>query len=352
MGNKWLSQLKSYEDAVDYEYDAKAKENCFFSPSPSFNWIFANKGGGFCKGAGLLFSAEPKAGKSLMCQAIISQLHKDDKEAIAIIFNTEHRGVYQKTFFDGVDKDRLITYDTSLPEDIFDRLTKDVFPMVVEGMPLRMIVIDSLTNITGRRSKDSESVEDVQIGDKALTLQTGLSRIIPFCKKHKITLIGTEQRRSNLDMTGPHGPKTKSTATWYTRHAFEHFIFFRAESAKDQKTDLLGNTFTDDSIKSMKTGDGDVTGHRMSFKMEANSLGTPNRTGILTVNYLRGIINTEEEIFELGKNTGVVSFKPPRSYTYKDYKWSSKEEILTAIKNDKKLYDDILADVTARDSDK
>ena len=350
--NKWLSQLNSYDDTVNFESDPKAKENCLFSPSPSFNWIFACPGGGFPKGTGLLFSAEPKAGKSLMCQAIISQLHTDDPEAICLYWNTELRGGYQQSFFDGIDPDRLVMYDSNLPEDLFDRLTKDIFPLIEEGMPVKMIVIDSLTNIAGRRGKNCESVMDLTPGDRAQTKQAGLERIIPFCKKHKITLLSTEQKRSNMDMGNPHAPKTKSTATWYTKHAYEYFIEIRKETAKDQRTDLLGKSFTDDSIKSMKSGDGDVTGHRISFKMEASSLGTPNRQGILTIDYKKGIINKEEEIFELGKNTGVIAFKMPRSYSYGERKWSSKEDILTAIRDDKELYNSILEGIIARDADK
>lgn len=351
-GNKWLKELKAYEDTVNFESNPKAKENCLFSPSPSFNWIFACSGGGFPRGTGLLFSAEPKAGKSLMCQAIISQLHQDDPEAIVLYWNTECRGGYQQSFFDGVDKDRLIMYDTNLPEDIFDRLTKDIFPLIEDGMPVKMIVIDSLTNIAGRRGKDAESVLDLTPGDKAATKQNGLERIIPFLKKHKITMLATEQKRSNMDMGNPHAPKTKSTATWFTKHAFEYFIEIKKETAKDQRTDLLGNSFTDETVKSMKSGEGDVTGHRISFKMEASSLGTPNRQGILTIDYRKGIILKNEECFELGKNTGVISFKPPRSYSYGERKWSSKEEILTAIKEDKALYDAILEDVRLKDADK
>jgi hypothetical protein len=352
MGNKWLKQLKDYEDTVNFEENPKSKENCLFSPSPSFNWIFACPGGGFPRGTGLLFSAEPKAGKSLMCQAIISQLHQDDPDAIVLYWNTELRGSYQQSFFDGIDRDRLIMYDTNLPEDIFDRLTKDIFPLVEEGMPVKMVVIDSLTNIAGRRGKDCESVLDLTPGDRAATKQSGLERIIPFLKKHKITLLSTEQKRSNLEMGNPHAPKTKSTATWYTKHAYEYFIEIKKETAKDQRTDLLGNTFTDETVKSMKSGEGDVTGHRISFRMEASSLGTPNRQGILTIDYKSGIKNTHEEVFELGKNTGVIAFKMPRSYSYGEYKWSSKEEILTAIRDNKELYDSILREVIARDSDK
>ena len=35
------------------------------------------------------------------------------------------------------------------------------------------------------------------MGDQALTLKNGLSKLIPFCKRNKILLIGTAQMAAN-----------------------------------------------------------------------------------------------------------------------------------------------------------
>ena len=91
-GNPWMKQLTSYDDAVDYTYDSFAPENCLYTPSPYFNWIFANKANGIPKNASVLFFSEPKAGKSLSIYAMIMEMQLRDPEGIAIYFNTELRG--------------------------------------------------------------------------------------------------------------------------------------------------------------------------------------------------------------------------------------------------------------------
>src|SRR5581483_1490964 len=103
MGNKWMKQLRQYEDTVDYEYDSFAPENCLYTPSPYFNWIFANKSNGIPKNSSILMLSEQKAGKSLSCYAIILEMQRRDKLAgitgdeagQAIYFNTELRGQLQ-----------------------------------------------------------------------------------------------------------------------------------------------------------------------------------------------------------------------------------------------------------------
>ena len=47
--NKWTKMLKDYDDVVKYEYDAYAPQNCMYTPSVYFNWIFANKSNGIPK---------------------------------------------------------------------------------------------------------------------------------------------------------------------------------------------------------------------------------------------------------------------------------------------------------------
>src|SRR5271163_3683779 len=97
MSNKWTKQLQAYEDAVDYSYDSFAPENCFFTPSPYFNWIFANKSNGIPKNSSVLFFSEPKAGKSLSIYALIKEMQARDPDGISIYFNTEMRGALQHT---------------------------------------------------------------------------------------------------------------------------------------------------------------------------------------------------------------------------------------------------------------
>ncbi len=347
MANKWTKQLRAYDDAVDPKYDSFAPENALYTPSPYFNWIFANKAHGIPKNSSILFFSEQKAGKSLSIYSMVLEMQRRDPEGIAIIFNTEHRGALQGRVFSEIDQDRMIIYDTASPKEIFDRVETDIRAMVQDGMPLRMLAIDSLSQIQGVKRENAESATDHLVGDHALTVQIGLSKLVPFCKRNKILLIGTSQMRGNLD-AGKYGPKEKMEASWAVKHAFEYFVSLKRAGDADDKKDIEDKTFTEE-IKDAR-GNQLLTGHKIYAKMEANSIGPAGRAGVFTMDYEKGIINQHEEIFFLGKASGVIKTESNnRVYVYGDKKWVGKKEMAFAIRDDKKLADAILNEIKKLD---
>lgn len=340
MANKWLKQLKAYDDTVKYDYDSFAPENCLYTPSPYANWIFANKANGVPKNASILFFSEPKAGKSLMIYAMIAEMHKRDPEGIAIYFNTELRGQLQHGAIPGVDQERSIIYDTNDPVEIFDRIENDIKAMVQDGMPLRIIAIDSLTNIQGIKRGNADSVSNHLVGDQALTLQIGLGKLVPFCKRNGILLICTSQMRANLD-AGQYGPKEKMAAQWATKHAFEYFVSLKRAGAAEDKADISGKTFEEEDTKDAR-GNKLVNGHKVYVKMEASSIGQAGRAGVFTLSYDEGIVNQHEEIFWLGKNLGIITTPNNRTYNFGDKTFNGKSQTAEAIQNDPELAKAIL----------
>lgn len=350
MANKWLKQLKAYEDAVNYEYDSFAEENCLYTPSPYWNWIFANKSNGMPKNSSVLMFSEPKAGKSLGIYSVVDEMHRRDKEGIAIIFNTELRGQLQHSVFDSLDRDRMIIYDTNDPVEIFDRFDKDIKPMVQDGMPLRLLAIDSLTNIMGVKRNDADSVTQHLMGDRALTIGTGLSKLVPFCKRNKILHVATEQMRANLD-GGYGGPKEKMAASWSTKHAYEYFVSFKKANAADDKVDIEGKTFEEDDQKDAR-GNKLLNGHKIFVKMEGSSIGQAGRAGVFTLSFDDGIVNQHEEIFHLGKNTGILQMEGNKTYIFGKEKFNGKKECALAIRDDKELAKAILFGVKQLDANR
>jgi hypothetical protein len=338
--NSWLKQLQSYDDTVDYDYDSFAPENCFYTPSPYFNWIFANKANGIPKNASVLFFSSPKAGKSLSIYAIIKEMQMRDPTGIAIYFNTEMRGQLQNTAIPG------IIYDTNSAVNIFDRIETDIKAMVEEGMPLRIIAIDSLNGIMGTKRDATDSVANHLMGDQALTLKNGLGKLIPFCKENKIMLIGTAQMTANFD-AGSYGSKEKMSASWYTRHAFEYYVSLKKAGASEDKQDIEGKSFEDD-IKDAR-GNKLINSHKVYVKLEESSIGQAGRAGVFTLSYDRGIINQHEEIFFLGKSTGVITTENNRTFEYKGQKFNGKKETAFAIRDNAELAAAILADVKKLD---
>lgn len=340
-----MKQLRKSDAAVDNTFDAFAPENCLYTPSPYMNWLFANKSHGIPQGAGVLFFSEPKAGKSLVSQAIGAQLNIDDDDGIVMYFSTEYKGKFQQGFFDGIDPERFITYDTSDPRDIFDYLIDVVEPMVQDGMPLKMVVIDSLTAIGGIKA-EGRSVGDHLIGDKALTITRGLDRIIPFFKKNNITYLTVAQVRMNIGAVG-HQAKTKAAVPKACEHNHEYFISIKRATAADDKKDLEGKSF-EGNIKDAK-GKKAVTGHKIWVKMEQNSVGTAGRTALITFDYKKGIVNQHEEIFALGKDCGIFDRPNNKTFVFEGQSYNGKNAMANAIKEDPALGERILEQVKALD---
>lgn len=345
MSSKWLKQLRKSDAFVENDYDAFAPENCIYTPSPYMNWIMANKSQGIPKGSGVLLYSEPKAGKSLLAQSIVAQLHKDDPEAIAMYFSTEFKGKYQKGFFEGIDPERLAMYDTNDPRDIFDFIAEDVAAMVQDGMPLKLVVIDSLTAIGGIKA-EGRSVADHLIGDKALTITRGLDRIIPFFKKNNITYITVAQVRMNIG--NPYGPDTKAAVPKACEHNHEYFMSVKRAGSADDKKDLSGKNF-EAGAKDAR-GKQAVTGHKIYVKMEESSVGTAGRAAKITVDYKHGFINQEEEIFELAVNCNILERPNNTTYVYEGEKYVGKNAMASAIKENPELAHRILDQIKMLDN--
>ena len=345
--NKWAKQLKT-EYSLDLEYDSFAPENVIKSGSPSVDYSFANKAHGLPKDASLLLYAPAKAGKSLISKSFVAEIQKKDPEAITIEFNTEFRGMQSSSNIFGIDLDRHLVYQTNRPSEIFDFLVKDVAAQVQDGMPLKLVIIDSLTFIAGVKTMNADSVEDHTMGDKALGLTKGLELIIPFLKRNRIPLIGTAHMRANMDPGNPRAPKEKAAVNFMARHCFEIFMSFRKAGAADDKVNLAGEAYENSNQKDVR-GNAEITGHKIISKVEENSLGVPGRTGMVTLDYHKGIIDKESEIFLLGTNTGTIKKEGMRNYSFGDKKWTSKMDCANAIKDDPKLASAILEEVRKLD---
>jgi archaellum biogenesis ATPase FlaH len=347
---KFFTKLKNLEGSVDTN-SSEALKNCLQTPSPSVNWAFATPGHGIPYGTSVVIYGPPKGGKSIFSNALMGSLHRNDTDALAIKFNTELRGKFQDSGDNlklwGIDPDRLVVYDVNQPEMIFDRIEHDIAAACQEGEKIKLIVIDSLSNIMGRRMLNADSVSQQQIGDQAATIKEGLMRILPIIRKYNIILVATAHVRAELDQREQMRGKTvKMQAAWATKHTFEFFCYTEPNQSKDGKVTLAGEDMTDTAVLDFMDK-AQRTGHKIRFKVEQSSFGNDGRTAEFTLDYNQGIINQYEEIFTMAVNYGII--ERPNNVTYKIGETSYRGLVacLTAIRDDfglqKKLLDAVLA---------
>lgn len=357
MAKDWLKALQKLEGAVVKEYNPFA--HVIRTPSPSVNFTFG-KSHGLPLGYTLVLYGPPKGGKSVLCNAMIGQFHQDDPEGFAVKFNTELRERGQLSDDDakmwGIDKKRYVAYDVNHPELVFDRIETDIAAMCQEGAPIKLVIIDSLTNIQGRRSLNADGIMTQQIGDLALTLQEGLKRILPVQRKYNFALVLTAHVRAEMDFAEQQrGNKVKMAISFGVQHLAEYFMFVEPNKSQGGRQTLLGakleNTEAGDvRDNGGKKGDAERLGHKIRVQMKDSSLGPKGRVGEFTLHYGKGIINTEEEVFLLGKNRKVIEQVNNLTYAFGDRKWSGgKPAILQALREDGDLRGAILEELKRRD---
>jgi hypothetical protein len=247
-----------------------------------------------------------------------------------------------KEEFWNIDESRYPVFNVNEPQLIFDRLTKEIFPMVEQGMPLKLVIIDSLQGIQGVKAGNADSVTNHQMGDHAMTIQKGLMAIMPFMRRHKISLIATAHVRGNLD-AGMYGPKEKMAGGWHQKHSFEYFVKVSRDNSSEGKKDAMGNALETD-IKDFK-GKNERTGHKIYVEMSESSRGVAGRSGQITFDYNKGIVNVEEEIFELAKNMNLVERPNNRTYVLNGKNFTSKEDFIVSIRDDESVRNQLLKEI-------
>jgi KaiC/GvpD/RAD55 family RecA-like ATPase len=329
------------------------------SPSPSVNFIFGNTHL-IPEGASAIFYGPSKSGKSLLANFCVGQLHRDDPEAIAIKFETELREKFQMTprsmkMF-GIDSDRYRCRMTNKPNEIFDFIEKDIPALVQKGMKIKLLVLDSVTDILGRRSMNAKSVDVQQMGDEAATIQNGLKRIKDVLRRYNISMIMVAQERAEMDpVEQMRHKKTKMAGANYLRHFSEYFVYIAPNEAAEGKVTLLGEKLdapsgTDDMVKN------ESVSHKIKVQMKASSVGIAKRVGEFTFHRFKGIVNTHEEVFRLGCARQIFARPNLRTYVLSNWpeegkqtQWTSKEECLTALEQNDVIRDEVVSRVKSRD---
>lgn len=355
--SKWMKKLSEMSGMVDFSYNPFLKG--VRSSSPSVNFIFGNTQM-LPEGYSAIFAGEFKAGKTVLALDFVGQMHTDDPDGVAVVFDTEGRYTAQFTPLHyknyRVDTKRLVIRATNRPDDIFNFIANEIAAMCQEGVKVRLIVIDSVTAIMGRRALDSkDGVMTMQRGDEALTIQDGLKHILDTIRHNKISLIMTTQLRSEQDPNKAKYTPTKMAGSWAFKHFAEYFLYLQPVKNAEGKKTLDGEEMVDDRVKDLK-GKKEELGHKIFATMKDSTLGPKSRVGEFSLDYRRGIINTYEEAFLLSIGRGIVERPNNRTYVLKDFpkkgeetKWTSKDDFLGAVKANVALADELVKRVKEQD---
>jgi RecA/RadA recombinase len=345
-----MQKLNKMNGVVTEKKDVFAKTIASFSPSANFVY---GRTHGLPYGYTEVLFGPPKEGKSVYAHMKMGWLHQTDPDAIIIKVDTEYRTDGQldseamKTF--GIDEERLVVIQSNNPEDIFDQIEKDVAANCEAGAPVRLVVIDSISGIQGRREMTTESVTKQTIGDHAQTIQIGLKRILPVIRKYNIALIAICQVRAEMDMTEQmRGNKFKMQAGFGLQHMAEYFTSVEKNKTAAGRKDLAGNDLIDENVKDF-VDKGEQVAMKIRIKMRDSSMGPKGRTGEFTFHFKKGVISQYEEVFKLADNRNLVNRPNNLVWEFGGEKWNGKDSFIKALKTRPELCDAIIEELKRRD---
>lgn len=365
---KWMARLLKADTAVRRDYNP-FMHGLRFS-SPGLNFLFGNTQ---ClpRGYPIIVWGKNKSGKTVMWYDLVGQMHRDDPDGFAMRFDCEFKEEGQLTDrmmrSYGIEPDRYIAHMTNDPEKIFDYIEKEVDAMCQDGFPLRAICIDPLSTIMGRRQKNAEGVATQQRGDRAATLQEGLSRIWPVIHKHRIALYLTTHARAEQDpVEQMRGKSIRMEAAWFVKHFGGYVIKVEANEGKAGRQDIAGNVHEDKTMagsilpgaegKLMNTK-GERVAHKVRATMEGNSFGPKNRQIEFTFDDVNGgLINQWEEVFLLGVGRGIITRPNATTYVFPNWpaqgeemSWKGKDNFFMALRDNADLRKEIVTRLREQD---
>jgi hypothetical protein len=354
MAKSALERLLALSGAVQEDYDPY--KYVIRTPSPSTNFTFGPPGG-VAEGFTVIGFGPPEGGKSLTGSLMIGQLHQDDPTAVAVKWNTEFRESLQMTphafKICKIDRKRYIPWETNSPEDIFDRFEKDIPAAINSGVNIKLAVIDSINGILGRRGEKNASINDMTIGDLALTLQDGFKRILAVQRKYRIVVYLTAHVRAEMNMLEQRrGNLVKMAAAFGVKHEAEYFWFIERDETVEGRADHFKQPFIHKALRDANPNSkGEIFAHKIRITMKKSSGGFPRgRVGVFTWDYRRGVINVDQEVFGLARARNVIKALPGAYYTFGEHKWKGERAVIEALGASPELQAAVLADLKARDT--
>ena len=125
-------------------------------------------------------------------------------------------------------------------------------------------------------------------------------------------------------------------------HHTEFHINLERNETKTGNQSELEEAFVDDSKKGFDDK-GDATAHKVRAWMQSSTCGCSNRVAEFTLDYKRGIVHVEEEVFKLGIRWGIIGRPSTVTYQIGEQKFAGKPACLKALAESRELQQRVLA---------
>lgn len=345
--DKTLAFFEGFAEA-DEEVSFRFSDDINYDKLPvfstgSFVLDDALSSGGYPKGRVIQLYGPSGSGKTLMSMLAIKNAQQEDPTAMQLFIDAEQTYSQEWATQLGINPKKVVIVDGEqavngrrcftmlLGEPKEDARTHEYKGKKTEGfldkvtnkeLNFNLVILDSLGQIIPP-GEDVSKVGKMNMALMARFLSKELKRLVLEVKKANIPFIIINHKKDNMD---PYGADHTFSGGNTLMHTLSANIYFQASKSKD---------------KILYDENDNKVGGIVMATVEKSKFGPWPRKCEFWVDFRKGIINIEEEIYELSIKYKVIGRPNNTSHEYGDKKWVGKPKTIEAIKNDKDLFNEL-----------
>lgn len=323
------------EDTIFFDGNISTRYDAISTGSPKLDEAIGI--GGIPMGRITQFAGQESSGKTMLALSCIKSYLDQNPENTALFIDAEYTYDPEWARNQGVDISRVMVIKTNDAKAIFQGLIgitsvnpstkkvskkmKGILDHIIEGVDPRfkdlgIIVLDSIA-VLNTPLEIAADIGKANMAPIPRFLSTELKKLTPVIAKANVAFVGINQVRVNLGQM--FGDPTTSPGGKALKHACSLMI-------------NMGTVFGSDSV--IKNDSGEKIGHTVRAKIQKNKVGAPFRQAEYKVKYTKGIVNANEEIFDLAVKYGLIHRPTNQSYLVNDEKIRGRDNAIMTFSSD------------------
>ena len=324
------------EDTIFFDGNISTKYDAISTGSPSLDESIGI--GGIPMGRITQLAGKESSGKTMLALACIKQYLDKNPDNTALFIDAEYTYDPAWAAKQGVDTERVMVIKTNEAKAIFEgligkvkvnsvtkKVTKSmrgILDHVIEGTDPRfknlgIIVLDSIA-VLNTPLEISADIGKANMAPIPRFLSTELKKLTPVVAQANVAFVGINQVRVNLGQM--FGDPTTSPGGKALKHACSLML-------------NMAPILSADSV--IKNSDGEKIGHIVRAKIQKNKVGAPFRQAEYKVEYEKGVVDQNEELFDLAIKYGLIERPNNQNYMVYGEKIRGRDAALAYFSNDK-----------------
>ncbi len=296
--------------------------------------------GGIPRGRITQLAGRESSGKTMLSLSCIKSYLNQNPNNTALFIDAEYTYDPEWAKSQGVDISRVMVIKTNDAKEIFEGLLginkvnsvtkkvsksmKGILDYVIEGEDPRfknlgIIVLDSIA-VLNTPLEVAAAVGKANMAPIPRFLSTELKKLTPAVAQANVALIGINQVR--VDLGKMFGDPLSSPGGKALKHACSLMI-------------NMAPMFGSDNV--IKNSSDERVGHKVRAKIEKNKVGAPFKKAEYFVEYMKGAVNGEQEIFDLAVKYGLIERPSAQSYLIDGEKVRGRDNAVVAMAKNEEL---------------